>query len=69
MDRIKSTAWFEVNPSFGSRDIRLGGQFCPPPLTSLGLRDFNEFYGKLRNFNGFKGILGYLKCLSGFQWI
>ena len=34
MDKLKFTAWFEVNPTFGSREIRLlkpGGPFAPPP--------------------------------------
>ena len=33
-DKLKFTAWFEVNPTFGSGDIRFlkpGGPFGPPP--------------------------------------
>ena len=33
MDILKFTAWFEVNPTFGSRDIRFlkpSGQICTP---------------------------------------
>ena len=34
MDKLKFTAWFEVNPTFGSLEIRLlkpGGPFAPHP--------------------------------------
>ena len=38
--KLKFTAWFEVNPTFGSRDIRLlkpgGESFPPPPPSALG---------------------------------
>ena len=33
-DKLKFTAWFEVNPTFGSRDIsflKSEGQICPSP--------------------------------------
>ena len=35
MDKLKFTAWFKVNPTFGSREIRFlkaGGPIGPPPL-------------------------------------
>ena len=33
MDKLKFAAWFEVNPTFGSREIRFlipGGHIVPP---------------------------------------
>ena len=37
-DKLEFTAWFEVNPTFGSRAIiilKTGGLICPPPLIRI----------------------------------
>ena len=43
-DKLEFTAWFEVNPTFGSRGISIWkfvGQICPPPPVGLGLKHFS----------------------------
>ena len=39
MNKLEFTAWFEVNPTFGSRGLKafedFGGKFAPPPSPRL----------------------------------
>ena len=51
-DKLKFTAWFEVNPTFGSREIRLlkpGGPFGPPPPRLIRVKPSLFFQQLLNN--------------------